>query len=395
MAGGIHPIYLDHGALTPVDPEVRAAMLPWLGERFGHPGHTAHRYGWDAEQAFEAARAEVADLLGTTPPAIVFTSGATESDNLAVVGSARALRSRGNHLVACTTSGQGVLAALRALEGEGFRTSLVPCDEAGRVDVAALEAVLEPTTTLVSIEAANPESGAVQDVMAMAALCRSRGVRCHVEATHALAWMALSVGEDLIDLLTLSGETMGAPLGCGALFVRRRKPRANLEPLLHGGGQERGLRSGAPNLIGAIGLGRAATLVRERRESDAARVAGLRDRLAQRLLGEIQGARQIGPNAPRLPHHVAVAISGVEGESLVVAATNVAMGTGSACSSATLESSHVLAAMGLSRAEAVTVVRLTLGRTTAAEEIEAAATSLVGAVARLRTVAGASAGHPL
>lgn len=359
-------------------------MAPYWTERFGHPASRHHAYGWDAEKAVEDARAHVASLIGADPREIVFTSGGTESDNLAVKGVAETLAAKGRHLVTTGIENRPVLESCAWLETRGYEVTHVAVDEHARVDPVAVAAALRPDTILVSVQWANHEVGTVQEVATIGVICAERGVLFHTDATHAAAWVPIDVKAAGVHLLSLTAHRMFGPKGIGALYVRRRRPRVRLAPLLHGGGHERGFRSGTVNVPGAVGLGRAAELVEAERDSDASRVAGLRDRLEAGLLEGVEGIRVLGDPSRRLPGTSALAIADVEGESLLLGASRLALSTGSACSSATLEPSHVLRAMGLSKEAIDTSVRFGLGRLTTADEVERAVRVVKDAVQRIR-----------
>ncbi len=375
-------IYLDHTATTPLDPDVARAMDPWLGGRFGNPASPHHVFGWDAEKALELARAEVADLVHAEPREIVFTSGGTEADNLAVLGRVRA-RGAGERVVVSAVENRAVHDAARALEKQGVPVTFVGVDSVGRVDLAALERALDGEVALVSVQVANAEVGTLQDVEAVGHLAAARGVTFHADATQAAAWVELDVRRMGVHLLSLSAHRMHGPMGVGALYVRRR-PRVRLAPLLYGGGQEGGLRAGAPNLPGAVGMGRAAEICRERRADDARRVSTLRDRLEDGIANAAPGVAVLGDVRHRLPNVSALSVEGVEGEALVLAVPSVAMATGSACASAGLEPSYVLAAMGLPKRTADQSVRFGLGRFTTEAEVDEARRVVVEAIARIR-----------
>lgn len=376
--------YLDHPSTTPVDPRVVEAMAPYWTERFGHPASRHHPYGWDAEHAVDAAREEVAGLIGGEAREIVFTSGGTEADNLAIKGVAEALASKGRHLVTTAVENRPVADSCAWLETQGFEVTRVAVDEAARVDPGAVEAAIREDTVLVSVQWANPEVGTVQPLHEIGAVCEARGVLLHTDASQAAAWEPIDVQAAGVHLLSLAAHRLYGPKGAGALYVRRRNPRVRLAPQLHGGGHERGLRSGTVNVPGVVGFGRAAALCTAEREADATRVTLLRDRLQASLADGLDGLRVLGSEAHRLPGILAVAVEGVEGEALLLGASGLAFSTGSACSSATLEPSPVLPAMGLSKREADTSVRLGLGRFTTASDVDAAIRIVTDAVLRIR-----------
>jgi cysteine desulfurase len=375
------PIYLDHQATTPVDPRVLEAMLPFFREDFGNAASRSHVYGWRAEGAVDDARERIAAALGAADPSeVVFTSGATESNNLALKGVARANRRRGRHLVSVATEHRAVLDPLRALEREGFEVTLLPVDADGLVDVAAVRGALRDDTLLVSVMAANNEIGVLQPVAEIGAVCREQGVLLHTDAAQAAGKVPLDVEAAGIDLLSLSGHKLYGPKGIGALYVRRRRPRIRLEPLFHGGGHERGLRSGTLPVPLVVGLARALDLCVEEREPEAKRQTELRERLWRALCGQLDGVVRNGHPERRLPGNLNVSFEGVDGERLLLDLRGVACSSGSACSSAVPEPSHVLAALGRPPALARASLRLGLGRGTTAAEVDAAAREIVAAV---------------
>lgn len=378
------PLYFDHPSTTPLDPRVVDAMAPYWTERFGHPASRHHPYGWDAERAVTEARAEVASLIGAETREIVFTSGGTESDNLAIKGVAEAYASKGRHLVTTVVENRPVADSCTWLETRGFEVTRVAVDGDARVDPSAIDAAIRDDTVLVSVQWANPEVGTVQPIAEIGAVCEARGVLFHTDATQAAAWMPLDVRTAGVHLLSLTAHRLYGPKGAGALYVRRRSPRVRLAPQLHGGGHERGMRSGTVNVPGIVGLGRAAALCAAEGQADAVRVAGLRDRLQAGLAEGVDGLRVLGSAARRLPGVLPVRIDGVEGEALLLGASGLAFSTGSACSSATLEPSPVLSAMGLSKRESDTSVRFGLGRFTTEAEVDTAIGAVTDAAARIR-----------
>lgn len=378
------PIYLDHLSTTPCDPAVVEAMLPYFTERFGHPASPAHAYGWEAEKALETARARVADLIGAEPAEIVFTSGGTEADNLALKGVGEQLFSKGRHVVITSIENRPVLDCGAWLERRGFSVTRVAPDETGRVSAEAIKAAFNDDTILVSVQAANHEVGTLQPLHDIGRACAEHGVLFHTDATSAAPWRPLDVKELGIHLLSLAGHKMYGPKGIGALFVNRRKPRVRLQPRHHGGGHERGLRSGTVNVPGAVGLGMAAELCRTNREADAERVAALRDEFEAGLEGGVPDVRLLGNPASRLPNVTNFAVPQVEGEAFVTALTGVAIATGSACTSAQPELSPVLRAMGLDKDIVSASVRVSLGRTTTKAEMASVLPQVVEAAERLR-----------
>jgi len=379
------PIYLDHFATTPVDPRVLEAMLPWFSQDFGNAASRTHVFGWRAEAAVEQARAEVASALGAREPReIVFTSGATESNNLALQGVARACASRGDHLVTVATEHRAVLDVCTALEREGRRVSVLPVDAGGLVDPDALRRAIEPRTVLVSVMAANNEIGVLQPLAQLAAICRERGVLLHSDAAQAAGKVPLDVRALGVDLLSVSAHKLYGPKGVGALYVRGGSPRVRVAPLLYGGGHERGMRSGTLPVPLVVGLGRALALAVTEREAEAARLAELRDRLWQRLqagLGEL--VLRNGDPVRCLPAALHVSFPGVDAAALLPQLPDVALSSGSACSSASPEPSHVLRALGLPPDRVRSGIRFGLGRFNTAEEIERAAARVVEQVQRL------------
>lgn len=369
------PIYLDHHATTPCDPEVVAAMLPFFTEKFGNPSSRSHVFGIEADAAVEHARRDLAEMLGADAREIVFTSGATEACNLAVLGAARARRGQGRHLIVSAVEHKAVLDAAAQLVREGHTLDVLPVDGEGRVDPDALARRLRPDTTLVSVMAANNEVGVVQPIAEIGALCRAHGAWLHVDATQTPGHLPIDVGAWQADLLSLSAHKMYGPKGVGALYVRKGRPKIALEPLQFGGGQERGLRSGTLPVPLLVGLGRAARLATAALAAgEGARVAGLRDRLWGHL--EALGAVRNGHPVERLPHNLHVSFPGVEAAAVLMAAREIAFSSGSACASGGTGQSHVLVAMGLGGARAFSSLRFGLGRGTTADEVDRAAAVL-------------------
>jgi len=374
-------IYLDHHATTPIDPRVREAMLPYLGERFGNASSRSHRFGWEADEAVQRAREQVAALLGAEPREVVFTSGATEANNLALLGTAEELAGKGDHFVSSPIEHPSVRETLAYLAGRGFRVTWVGVDREGRVDPAEVAAAVTEKTLLVSVMAANNEIGTVQPVDAIGRIAAERGVRFHSDATQGVGKVPFDVGRAGVHLAALTAHKIYGPKGCGALYVRRDTA---LKRQVHGGGQERGLRSGTPNVPGIVGLGAACELCRLEEEAEAARVGALRDRLRQRLAAEIDGLALNGPEEGRLPGNLHVAFPGVDAESLMMAVPEIAVSSGAACASGSIEPSPVLKAVGLDPARAGSSLRFGLGRFNTEAEIDAAAAAVVAAVRRLR-----------
>ncbi len=379
------PIYLDYHATTPVDPRVLEAMLPFFTEHFGNPASRQHTYGWDAQKAVDAARTQVADLVGASAAEIVFTSGATESNNLAIKGVAHALRDRGDHVVTVATEHKSVLDSCKHLEREGCRITRLGVDGQGFVDLAELRAAITPRTVLISIMAANNEIGVLQPLAAIGAIAQEHGVLFHTDAAQAAGKIRLDVASMGIDLLSLTGHKYYGPKGAGALYVRRRKPKLQLSCQIDGGGHENGLRSGTLNVPGIVGLGRAAELCRQEMAAESLRLSAMRDRLLAGLQQGVDGIRLNGPTSERrLPHNLHVSFDDVEGEALLMALGDIAVSTGSACSSGSQAPSHVLVAIGATGERAGASIRFGLGRTTTDADIDAAIEQVTKVVRSLR-----------
>jgi cysteine desulfurase len=386
------PIYLDHHATTPVDARVVEAMLPYFSGEFGNASSSTHAYGWRAEAAVEDARERIAGAIGASEPGeIVFTSGTTESDNLALQGVARAAPRRRDQLITTVIEHHAVLDTCRALEAAGFSVSYVPVDSSGLVDPRAVARALNERTALVSVMAANGEIGVVQPLREIAALCRERGVPLHTDAAQAVGKIPLDVRHTGADLLAFCAHKLYGPKGIGALYVRSGRPRLRLAPLLHGGGQERGLRSGTLPVALIVGFARAVELCAEEVESEASRTLALRDRLWKRLQKELEGVQLNGHPLRRLPGNLNVSFAGTDAVALLMELDGVALSTGSACASGRSEPSHVLAALGLPPALARGAIRFGIGRGNTPEEIDCAAEQLVAAVRAHRRQRGASA----
>ena len=376
------PIYLDYSATTPVDPRVAQAMIPWLTERFGNPASRSHAYGWDAEEAVEKARANVAALVNCDPREIVWTSGATESINLAVKGAAHFYRDKGKHLVTVKTEHKATLDTMRELEREGFEVTYLDVDADGLVPVAAFEATLRPDTIVASVMMVNNEIGVVQDIPAMGEVCRKRGIVFHVDAAQATGKMPIDLGSLKVDLMSFSAHKTYGPKGVGALFVRR-KPRVRIEAQMHGGGHERGMRSGTLPTHQIVGMGEAFRIAKEEMAAEGERIRMLRDRLWKGL-SSIEEVYVNGDLERRVPHNLNVSFNFVEGESLIMAIKDVAVSSGSACTSASLEPSYVLRALGRSDELAHSSIRFTVGRFTTVEEIDYAVDLIRRKIAKLR-----------
>jgi cysteine desulfurase len=376
------PIYMDYGATTPVDPRVVDAMIPWLREHFGNPASRSHAWGWEAEAAVEKARQQVADLINADPREIVWTSGATESDNLALKGAAHFYKTRGKHLITVKTEHKAVLDTMRELERQGFEVSYLDVKEDGMLDLGVLKAAMRPDTILVSVMYVNNEIGVVQDVATIGALCREKGIIFHVDAAQATGKVEIDVKKLPIDLMSLASHKTYGPKGIGALYVCR-KPRVRLEAQMHGGGHERGMRSGTLPTHQIVGMGEAFRLAKEEMAQDLAKARALQ----KRLLDGLKDIEQVFINGNlehRVPHNLNISFNFVEGESLIMGIKGLAVSSGSACTSASLEPSYVLRALGRSDELAHSSLRMTIGRFTTEEEIDYAVSTIKQNVARLR-----------
>lgn len=378
------PVYMDNHATTPLDPRVLEAMMPYLTEKFGNPASCTHRYGWDAQSAVEKARKQVAHLIGAKPEEIIFTSGATESDNLAIKGVARANHERGNHIVTLAIEHHAVLDSCRRLEQEGFDVTYLPVQADGLLDFGELENALTERTFLVTVMAANNEIGVIEPVYEIGKLCRSRGILFHTDAVQAVGRITIDVVEMNVDLLSISGHKIYGPKGIGALYVRQLEPCLKLTPLIDGGGHERGIRSGTLNVPGIVGLGKACEICLEEMSVEPERLRSLRDRLKDGILSQLEGVHINGSMGKRLSNNLNLSFSGVEAESFLMALKDVALSSGSACSSATDSPSYVLHALGLPDNLAFASVRFGLGRFNTLAEVDFAAERVVETVKGLR-----------
>jgi len=381
------PVYLDHHATTPLDPRVLAAMLPYFTDKFGNAASRNHQFGWEAEQAVDESRKQIAGLIGAGPQEIVFTSGATESNNLAIKGVLESYAGQGGHMVACVIEHKAVLDTCRSLERRGCRVTWLPVGRDGRVDPAAVETAIGERTVLVSIMYANNEVGTIQPVAEIGAICRRRGVLFHSDAAQAVGKVPVNVDADHIDLLSISAHKMYGPKGAGALYVRRRNPRVQLTAQLDGGGHERGMRSGTLNVPGIVGLGEACAICRREMLEESDRLRRLRDRLRAKLEAGLDEVQVNGSDAHRLPHNLNMSFAHVEAESLMMGMRDVAVSSGSACTSATMEPSYVLKAMGLDDQAAHSAIRFGLGRFNTEEEVDFAAERAIEVVQKLRELA--------
>ena len=379
-------IYMDNHATTPVDPRVLEAMLPYFGEHFGNAASRNHSFGWVAEEAVERARKQLASLIGATSKEIVFTSGATESNNLAIKGVAEMYGQKGNHIITAATEHKAVLDTCKRLEKHGCQVTYLPVRTDGLVDLDQLRDAITDKTILVSIMYGNNEIGTVQDIPAIGRLCHEKGVLLHTDATQAVGKLPVDLSKALadVDLLTLSGHKLHGPKGVGMLYVRRKSPRVQLTAQMDGGGHERGMRSGTLNVPGIAGLGKAAELCQELMPREMAEHARMRDRLKDNLMAELDETYVNGTLERRLPHNLNISFAYVEGESLLMGINDIAVSSGSACTSATLEPSYVLKALGAGDDLAHSSIRFGIGRFTTDEEIDYTAGKVIEVVKKLR-----------
>jgi cysteine desulfurase len=376
------PVYLDYAATTPVDPRVAQAMIPWLTEKFGNPASRSHAYGWEAEAAVERAREQVAALVNCDPREIVWTSGATESDNLALKGAAYFYAGKGKHIITVMTEHKAVLDPVRELEREGYSATFLQPEPSGLLDLEKFTAALRADTILVSVMLVNNEIGVIQDVAAIGAICRARGIIFHVDAAQASGKVPIDLQQMNVDLMSFSAHKTYGPKGIGALYVRR-KPRVRIEAQMHGGGHERGMRSGTLPTHQIVGMGEAFRLAREEMTADNERIRMLRDRF-WRGLSAMEEVHLNGDLEQRVPHNLNVSFNFVEGESLMMAVKELAVSSGSACTSASLEPSYVLRALGRSDELAHSSIRFSIGRFTTVEEIDYAVQLLRDKIGKLR-----------
>jgi cysteine desulfurase len=376
------PIYLDYSATNPCDPRVVDAMIPWLREHFGNPASRSHAWGWEAEAAVEKAREQVAQLIGADPREIVWTSGATESNNLALKGAAHFYKGKGKHIITVKTEHKAVLDTCRELERQGFEVTYMDVQADGLLDLDAFKAVIRPDTILASVMFVNNEIGVIQDIAAIGAICREKGVIFHVDAAQATGRVDVDLASLPVDLMSLTSHKTYGPKGIGALFVRR-KPRVRIEAQIHGGGHERGMRSGTLPTHQIVGMGEAYRIAREEMHAENERIRALQ----QRLLNGLKDVEEVflnGHPEKRVPHNLNMSFNFVEGESLIMGIKGVAVSSGSACTSASLEPSYVLRALGRSDELAHSSLRMTIGRWTTEEEIDYAVQTIRDNVARLR-----------
>ncbi|GAA6140826.1 IscS subfamily cysteine desulfurase [Hydrogenophaga sp. 5NK40-0174] len=376
------PVYMDYSATNPCDPRVVDAMIPWLREHFGNPASRSHAWGWEAEKAVENARAQVADLIGADPREIVWTSGATESDNLALKGAAHFYQSKGKHLITVKTEHKAVLDTCRELERQGFEVTYMDVKDDGLLDLDAFKAAIRPDTILASVMFVNNEIGVIQDIAAIGAICREKGVIFHVDAAQATGRVDIDLKTLPVDLMSLTAHKVYGPKGIGALYVRR-KPRIRLEAQMHGGGHERGMRSGTLPTHQCVGMGMAYAIAKAEMHDENKRIKALHDR----MLAGLKDVEQVfinGHEDQRVPHNLNMSFNYVEGESLIMGIKGLAVSSGSACTSASLEPSYVLRALGRSDELAHSSLRMTIGRWTTEEEIDYAVNTIKENVAKLR-----------
>ncbi len=376
------PIYMDYSATSPVDPRVVDAMIPWLREHFGNPASRSHAWGWEAEKAVENAREQVAALIGADPREIVWTSGATESNNLALKGAAQFYKGKGKHLITVKTEHKAVLDTCRELERQGFEVTYLDVQEDGLVDLEAFKAAMRPDTILASVMFVNNEIGVIQDIAALGTICREKGVIFHVDAAQATGRVDIDLQTLPVDLMSLTAHKTYGPKGIGALYVRR-KPRIRIEAQMHGGGHERGMRSGTLPTHQIVGMGEAYRIAKAEMHAENLRIQALHDRLLNGLK-DVEEVFINGHEARRIPHNLNMSFNYVEGESLIMGIKGLAVSSGSACTSASLEPSYVLRALGRSDELAHSSLRMTIGRWTTEEEIDYAIQSIKDNVAKLR-----------
>ncbi|MDE3136455.1 MAG: IscS subfamily cysteine desulfurase [Acidobacteriota bacterium] len=378
------PIYMDNHATTPVDPRVVEAMLPFFTDRFGNAASRNHSFGWTAEEAVENARAQIARLINASPKEIIFTSGATESDNLAIKGVAEMYREKGNHIITQATEHKAVLDTCKRLEKYGYEVTYLPVEKDGQVNLEDLERAITPKTILITIMYANNEIGTVQPVAEIGRIAKAHNVLFHVDGVQAVGKIPVDVQKDGIHLMSISAHKIYGPKGVGALYVRRKNPRVQVASQIDGGGHERGMRSGTLNVPGIVGLGKACEICQEEMATESVRMAALRDRLKHAIMGKLDEVYINGSLEHRLPNNLNISFAYVEGESLLMGINDVAVSSGSACTSATLEPSYVLKALGVGEDLAHTSIRFGLGRFNTEEEVDYVAQRVVETVSRLR-----------
>ena len=380
------PIYMDNHATTPMDPRVLEEMLPYFREKFGNAASRNHSFGWVAEEGVETARERVAKLIGAATKEIIFTSGGTESDNLAIKGVAEMYKEKGNHIITAVTEHKAVLDSCKRLEKNGYRVTYLPVQKDGLIDLEDLKHAMDDKTILVTIMAANNEIGVIQAIAEIGKLCHERGVIFHTDAAQAVGRMPIDVIKQNIDLASISGHKMYGPKGTGALYVRRKNPSVQISAIIDGGGHERAMRSGTLNVPGIVGLGKACAIATEEMPHESCRLAGLRNRLKDRIMNRLDGCYINGSMEHRLPGNLNVSFAHVEGESLLMGINDVAVSSGSACTSAMVEPSYVLKALGTGDDLAHSSIRFGIGRFNTDAEVDYVADRVVETVQRLREV---------
>ena len=384
-ANGIKlPIYMDNHATTPMDPRVLEDMLPYFMEKFGNSASRNHPFGWAAEEGVETARERVAKLIGATAKEIIFTSGATESDNLAIKGVAEMYREKGNHIITAVTEHKAVLDTCKRLEKYGYRVTYMPVQKDGLIDLEELKRAIDAKTILVTIMFANNEIGVIQPVAEIGKICREHGVLFHTDGVQAVGKVPIDVNKMNIDLMSITAHKLYGPKGVGALYVRRKNPRVQISAIIDGGGHERGMRSGTLNVAGIVGLGKACAIASEEMAQEAKKLSGLRDRLRDRIMGRLDEVYINGSAEHRLPGNLNISFAYVEGESLLMGINDIAVSSGSACTSATLEPSYVLKALGTGDDLAHSSIRFGIGRFNTEAEVDYVADRVVETVTRLR-----------
>jgi cysteine desulfurase len=378
------PIYLDYHATTPVDPDVLKTMLPYFTEVFGNAASRNHEFGWTAEAAVENARSQIAQLIGATEKEIIFTSGATESNNLSLLGVAEMYKEKGNHIITTPVEHKSILDTCQYLESKGFSVTYLPVDQFGRVSAEQVRAAITPKTILVSVMFANNEIGSINPIAEIGKVCKEKGVIFHSDGVQAIGKTQVNVEALGVDLLSLTAHKIYGPKGVAALYVRRKGPRVRLAPQMHGGGHERGMRSGTLNVPGIVGFGKAAELCMRNMITEVARIKALRDHMWARLQEELDEIYLNGHPTERLPNNLNVSFAFVEGESMMMGMKELAVSSGSACTSASLEPSYVLKAIGVGEDLAHTSIRFGLGRFTTQEEVDYAVEKVVATVRKLR-----------
>ncbi|MFZ0880019.1 MAG: IscS subfamily cysteine desulfurase [Candidatus Acidiferrales bacterium] len=378
------PIYMDNHATTPVDPRVVDTMLPYFHEKFGNAASRNHAFGWTAEEAVENARAQVAKLINASPKEIIFTSGATESNNLAIKGVAEMYREKGNHIITQVTEHKAVLDTCKRLEKYGYEVTYLHVQKDGRISLDDLRKAITPKTILISIMYANNEIGVVQPIEEIGKIAKEKGILFHTDAVQAAGKIPIDVQRDGVDILSITAHKFYGPKGVGALYVRRKNPRVQLSAIIDGGGHERGMRSGTLNVPGIVGFGKAAELAQQEMAAESAKLSRLRDRLKDGIMGQLDECYINGTMAHHLPHNINVSFAFVEGESLLMGINDIAVSSGSACTSATLEPSYVLKALGVGEDLAHTSIRFGLGRFNTEEEVDYVVGRVVETVTRLR-----------